>query len=233
MVVRQILSVLGSACRLQSHKVTRGCIMDYCNEMSDIQFSLRNGPLFCPHCQHELEGDNNSYLKLLATDAKRLLSNRKDVRIGKRMELRDERSRLRSDETYDVALSFAGEDRPKAAALAEALNAFGVRVFYDAFEKSKLWGEDLYSYLSDLYRFRATYCVMLLSKHYANKLWTSHERKSAQERAFQDNRTYILPIRVDDTEIPGILSTVSYLQWDEENPSSIAEMIVSKLHRMQ
>ena len=122
-------------------------------------------------------------------------------------------------------------NRSKALALATLLTTHSVRVFYDDFEKSNLWGEDLYSYLSDLYRFRATYCVMFLSKHYAGKLWTNHERKAAQERAFQDNRTYILPIRIDDTEIPGMLSTVGYLRWDEEDLASIAKMIVRKLRK--
>jgi hypothetical protein len=70
---------------------------------------------------------------------------------------------------------------------------------------------------------------MFLSKDYAKKLWTNHERAAAQERAFKDNRTYILPIRVDDTEIPGILSTVGYLRWDDEDTDSIVDMIVSKL----
>ena len=29
---------------------------------------------------------------------------------------------------------------------------------------------------------------MFLSKEYANKLWTNHERKSAQERAFKEKK---------------------------------------------
>jgi len=35
---------------------------------------------------------------------------------------------------YDVALSFAGPDRPMAEGLADILVASGVRVFYDKFE---------------------------------------------------------------------------------------------------
>src|SRR4051812_28193423 len=75
---------------------------------------------------------------------------------------------------YDVTLSFAGEDRPRAAALAEALVQAGVRVFYDDHEKEVLWGKDLYQYLSDLYQRQARYCVVLVSEHYARKLWTRH-----------------------------------------------------------
>jgi hypothetical protein len=45
---------------------------------------------------------------------------------------------------YDLALSFAGEDRPVAESLAGLLRDDGVRVFYDAYEKAALWGKDLY-----------------------------------------------------------------------------------------
>src|SRR5260370_20126628 len=49
---------------------------------------------------------------------------------------------------YDVALSFAGEDRNYANALAEALRHRQLNVFYDEYEKTPLWGKNLYTYLS-------------------------------------------------------------------------------------
>ena len=51
---------------------------------------------------------------------------------------------------YDVALSYAGEDREHAATLANILKHRGVKVFYDQYEKPILWGKDLYIHLSDL-----------------------------------------------------------------------------------
>jgi hypothetical protein len=98
---------------------------------------------------------------------------------------------MASIEDFDVALSFAGEDRDYAEALADALRQYGVKVFYDKYEQAILWGKDLYTYLSDLYQNRARYCVMLLSQHYAAKLWTNHERQSAQARAFREHKEYI------------------------------------------
>ncbi len=55
---------------------------------------------------------------------------------------------------------------------------------------------------------------MFLSRNYAAKLWTNHEREAAQARAFRENEEYILPIRLDDTEIPGILQTTVVPPWD-------------------
>jgi hypothetical protein len=63
---------------------------------------------------------------------------------------------------YDVALSFAGEDRSIAEALAQALRDAGIRVFYDDYERAALWGKDLYQHLQTVYRDTARYCVVFI-----------------------------------------------------------------------
>lgn len=131
---------------------------------------------------------------------------------------------------YDVALSFAGEDRKYAEELAQVLkNRHNIGVFYDDYEKATLWGRNLYTGLSEVYKKQARFCIMFLSQHYAQKLWTNHEREAAQARAFQEKEEYILPIRLDNTEIPGILPTIGYLKWS--NADSIADAIVKKLEQ--
>ena len=105
-----------------------------------------------------------------------------------------------------------------------------MKVFYDGFEKARLWGEDLYTYLNDLYKLRAKYCIMFLSENYANKIWTNHERKAAQARAFRESKAYILPVRLDDSEIPGINETIGYLSWEEESAEGIANCVLQKLN---
>lgn len=55
---------------------------------------------------------------------------------------------------YDVALSFAGEDRSLVEQVAVGLRRRRVHVFYDKFEQAGLWGKDLYQHLSDLYSSR-------------------------------------------------------------------------------
>ena len=130
---------------------------------------------------------------------------------------------------HDVALSFAGEDRQYAKTLADLLKAGGYEPFYDENELANLWGKNLYDYLSSVYKDRARYCVMFLSQHYERKLWTNHERQLAQARAFQENREYILPVRLDDTEIPGIPPTVGYLDLRAMTIEEVYEVLVKKL----
>ena len=130
---------------------------------------------------------------------------------------------------YDVALSFAGEDRKHAKELADLLKTNGYSCFYDENELANLWGKNLYDYLSSVYKDRARYCVMFLSKHYERKLWTNHERQNAQARAFKENREYILPVRLDDTEIPGIPPTIGYLDLREISIEKVYEALDKKL----
>lgn len=130
---------------------------------------------------------------------------------------------------YDVALSFAGEDRNRAAELYEALKAKGLRVFYDQNELADLWGKNLAEYLADLYSNRAKFCVMFISAHYIEKMWTHHERQAAQARAIRDRKEYILPIRLDDADVPGLLHTIGYLSWPPETAQTISDKIIFKL----
>jgi len=113
--------------------------------------------------------------------------------------------------TYDVALSFAGEDRASAEQLASLLTSAGVKVFYDEYEQATLWGKNLYDHLHDVYSNRARFCVMFVSSAYATRLWTNHERQAAQARAFRERSEYILPIRIDETSLPGLPETIGYI----------------------
>lgn len=130
---------------------------------------------------------------------------------------------------FDVALSFAGEDRAYVEEVANCLAAMDLRVFYDKHEAVTLWGKDLYSHLREIYAERARYTVMFISKHYKRKLWTNHERTSAQARAFRERREYILPVRFDSTKIPGVLDTVGYVSVKGLAPSALALMVKEKL----
>ena len=50
--------------------------------------------------------------------------------------------KLRDKYEFDVAISFAGEQRSIAERLADLLTASGISAFYDKHHKSRLWGKD-------------------------------------------------------------------------------------------
>lgn len=130
---------------------------------------------------------------------------------------------------YQVGLSFAGEDRKYVSKVADELLKLQISVFYDEYEEVNLWGKDLYQHLNGVYKDRCQYCVIFISKHYAEKLWTNHELKSAQARAFEENREYILPARFDNTEIVGLNNTVGYVECNKHTPTELAKKIFDKV----
>ena len=130
---------------------------------------------------------------------------------------------------YDVALSFAGEQREYVEQVAKHLREYGKNVFYDDFEKDKLWGKNLHEHLYEVYKNESAYIIMFVSHEYNNKEWTKHERRASQERAFIQSEEYILPVRFDDAEIPGLNTTVGYLDANKFSPEEIAQLFIQKI----
>ena len=133
-------------------------------------------------------------------------------------------------EKYDVALSFAGENRKYVEEVANGLKFAGVSVFYDGFEKADLWGKNLIDHLAAIYR-NSRYVVMFISKEYVEKAWTTHERKHAQDRELFAQEEYILPARFDDTLVPGMTTTVAFQDLRHMEPAELVGLILAKLHR--
>jgi len=142
---------------------------------------------------------------------------------------RRRRTRQKANREYDVALSFAGEDRGYVDETATILDRTQVSVFYDQFEEVRLWGKDLAEHLHQVYSKDSHFVVMFASRHYAKKAWPSHERQSALSRHLKGETGRILPVKLDDTEIPGVPSTIGYIDARAVAPERLAELIRQKL----
>jgi len=134
---------------------------------------------------------------------------------------------------YDVALSFAGENRDYVEQVATHLKTQNISVFYDNHHKTSLWGKDLYQHLNIIYKELAKCCIIFISEFYPIKNWTKHELKAAQARDFKESYEYILPVRFDDTEIPGLNDTIGYLNATEITPHEISESIIEKVKSLR
>jgi hypothetical protein len=129
---------------------------------------------------------------------------------------------------YDVCLSFAGEERAYVREVASRLTAEGFRVFFDEEENEKvrLWGTDLLEELDRVYRLESRYCVMFISRAYAERMWTRHERRSAQARALEAHGRYLLPARFDDTQLDAFIPTTGYIDLRQTTPPQLAALII-------
>lgn len=103
---------------------------------------------------------------------------------------------MQGTKKYDVAFSFAGEDREFVGQVADILLNRNARVFYDEFEQIALWGENLPEKLDQIYRLDSRYVVVFISEAYASKMWTRFEIRSVLSTAINSSTAYLLPARL-------------------------------------
>ena len=102
-------------------------------------------------------------------------------------------------------------------------------MFYDEFERIALWGKDLGEELQAVYEHRAGCVVVFVSKAWVEKAWPQHERRAALSRAVQEPGEYLLPVRFDDTLVPGLPDSVDYLRAEQYSSAELAAVIAQKL----
>jgi TIR domain len=173
-----------------------------------------------------------------------ILENRKRLQFGKWEDSRTHwavkdgdipqdilRPLVLSELQYDIVISFAGAQREYAVSVVRELERNDVAVFYDENESATLWGRNLVEHFNHVYRKAGRYCVMLVSAEYRDSIWTTHESRAAFSRAMEQEGEYVLPVRFDKTELPGLLPTVQYVEAANYDPVRLAQHILKKLGR--
>ena len=134
-----------------------------------------------------------------------------------------------NDRKYQVALTFAGEQRNYVEEVARHLQSRSIAVFYDGFERVRLWGRSGAEAFHAAFADESAYVVMFISEAYVSKAWPIHERKSALSRMITEKDEYILPVRFDGTPVPGLPTDVIFESASEHTPAQLATMIANKL----
>lgn len=129
-----------------------------------------------------------------------------------------------------MALSFAGEQRSYVDTVANILQGKGIRVFYDEFYQSQMWGKNLIEYFKEVYYSKSRYCIMFISTEYLRKMWPTYERKNATARDLESFGNYILPVIFEKgLDIPGLDSYRGYLPTWEYSAQDVANIFISKI----
>jgi hypothetical protein len=133
---------------------------------------------------------------------------------------------------YAICISFAGSERPIAERIARSLRSepMAREVFYDEFETTQLWGEQLFDYLYDIYARKCMFCLILFSHNYRKRAWTRHELRAAQTRTLTERESYILPVEVNRGAVPEAFVTVGYWPFAPGDEEKIAEAAESKIN---
>jgi hypothetical protein len=121
------------------------------------------------------------------------------------------------DYQWDVALSFAGENRKLAEYLAEKLTVLDVPVFYDANFEANYLGKTWSTQFKEIFGEKSRYVVCILDKHHSDKIWPTFEREIFMPRVASGT---VIPIFLDDTKFVGIPHDVIGIKfkYDPANP---------------
>lgn len=141
-------------------------------------------------------------------------------------------------EKFLVAFSFAGEQRDFVRAIAEAVEIRLGRgaVFFDEWFEHCIAGDDADLKLQNIYGQGCELAVICVSQPYGLKPWTLAEHRAIRARCMKCStsldkreRDSVLPIRVGDGEVDGILFNAIVPDVRSRNPSESAELIVARL----
>jgi len=135
------------------------------------------------------------------------------------------------DYEFDIAISFAGENRELARLIAGQLESLDCSVFFDERYEANYLGAALHKHFEEVFRNRSRLVVCLLDKHHLEKIWPTFEREAFTPRIAEEA---VVPIFLDDTAFPGIPNDIAGIKFqrrdDESLENQVADEISFKLH---
>ncbi len=136
-----------------------------------------------------------------------------------------------STKRFQVALSFPGEQRAYVAQVANALaDRLGrEQVFYDEWYTAELARLNLDTYLQAVYHDGAELIVPFLCADYERKKWCGLEWRAIRDLFEKRADADIMPLRFDDTAIPGLFRIDGYIDLRQYTPEQTAAFILQRI----
>jgi hypothetical protein len=132
---------------------------------------------------------------------------------------------------FRVALSFPGERRSfveqVATTLAEKIGQSSV--LYDRYYEAEFAQADLDTYLQRLYHDESDLIVVFLCAEYDKKEWCGLEWRAIRDLIKKKEISAVMPLRFDDTEVPGLFSIDGCVWIEGRSPRDIADLILKRL----
>ncbi|RZZ85027.1 TIR domain-containing protein [Pseudoxanthomonas winnipegensis] len=134
---------------------------------------------------------------------------------------------------FDIAISFAGENRALAKHLAEQFIALDYQVFYDENFEANYLGTAWSKQFTRIFGEASRYVLCLLDEHHQAKIWPTFEREVFVPRI---QKGEVIPVYLDDTPIVGIPKDIVGIQfkdqqegWQERADQEIVFKVIDKL----
>ena len=136
-----------------------------------------------------------------------------------------------SRKKYAVAFSYAGEEREYVKKVLAELRRTLDRdqIFYDLYYESWLSQPNLDVRLQRVYREESELVAVFISANYEKKKWTGVEWRVMREMIAKRRDEDVMPLRFDDTEVPGMFSIDGYVDLRRRDPENVADLILERL----
>jgi hypothetical protein len=132
---------------------------------------------------------------------------------------------------YDIAVSFAGEQREYVAAVVAAAKSRGLKVFYDKDKGNEWWGKSFIRAQRTVYGSQTRFFVPFISTEYLAKPIPMDEFSAAMMTAVKQGDGYILPVLMGDVQVPPDLlpPDTHYLRGDDLSSEMLAEQLAQRV----
>ncbi|MEW2131905.1 toll/interleukin-1 receptor domain-containing protein [Streptomyces sp. NPDC005435] len=134
------------------------------------------------------------------------------------------------DSVYDLAVSFAGEQRDYVEQVVRACQERGLRVAYDADLTVDLWGRNLVQEFRKVYG-GARYVAPFISRDYLAKPYPMDEFRSMLLPAMDRPDDYMLPVLMGDVSVPPELlnPAVAVLRSEDYTAGELADAFAQRI----
>ena len=135
------------------------------------------------------------------------------------------------DYEFDIAISFAGENRELARAITEQLEMLDTHVFFDENFDANYLGRAWRTEFDRIFSHDSRLVVCLLDSHHNEKMWTTFERECFRPRVADAS---VIPIMLDDTKFVGIPDDIvgihfTWNQDDQDWKDKVTDDVVFKI----
>lgn len=135
------------------------------------------------------------------------------------------------DFEFDIAMSFAGENRDLAKFIVDQLSELDISVFYDKHYEDNYLGGPWSDKFNDIFVNRSRLVVVLLDCHHHDKVWPTFERDCFIVRVAARE---VIPVFLDDTIFVGIPNDLVSIHFKltgdiNDNRDSIIDEVVLRI----
>jgi hypothetical protein len=136
---------------------------------------------------------------------------------------------------YDIAVSFAGENRELARYIAESLEKVDVHVFFDEMYEANFLGKAWSKEFARVFSSASRFVLCILDAHHHRKIWPTFEREVFVPRVADET---VIPVFLDQTKFAGIPQDIvgihfkfdtSDANWQSQAYEKILSRVIDRL----